>query len=125
MTVKAMADRFALSETGVVHMVLSRLASLYAEKAAIEYRIQETEAGRMVSIDEDRAAERAREIIAQADQLLGDFDRVRDQFEVIHLDLRKRLLQYEGSRRELVEQLLDGIDIIRETDAGFAATEVQ
>ncbi|SEF35285.1 DUF3375 domain-containing protein [Variovorax sp. NFACC27] len=98
----------------------ARLASLYAEKAAIEYRIQETEAGRMVSIDEDRAVEWAREIIGQGDQLQGDFDRVRDQFEVIHLDLRKRLLQHEGSRRELVEQLLDGIDIIRETDAGRA-----
>jgi Protein of unknown function (DUF3375) len=98
----------------------ARLASLHAEKAAIEYRIQEVEAGRMASIDEDRAAERAREIVAQADQLLGDFDRVRDQFETIHLDLRKRLLQHEGSRRELVEQLLDGIDIIRETDAGRA-----
>lgn len=98
----------------------ARLASLYAEKAAIEHRIQEVEAGRITSIDEDRAAERAREIVAQADQLLGDFDRVRDQFETIHLDLRKRLLQHEGSRRELVEQLLDGIDIIRETDAGRA-----
>ncbi|MCY4754905.1 DUF3375 domain-containing protein [Pelomonas aquatica] len=98
----------------------ARLASLYAEKAAIEYRIQEAEAGRIASIDEDRAVERAREIVAQADQLLGDFDRVRDQFEIIHLDLRKRLLQHEGSRRELVEQLLDGIDIIRETDAGRA-----
>lgn len=98
----------------------ARLESLYTEKAAIEYRIQEVEAGRMASIDEDRAAERAREIVAQSEQLLGDFDRVRDQFETIHLDLRKRLLQHEGSRRELVEQLLDGIDIIRETDAGRA-----
>lgn len=98
----------------------ARLESLYAEKAAIEYRIQEVEAGRMTSIDEDRAAERAREIVAQSEQLLGDFDRVRDQFETIHLDLRKRLLQHEGRRRELVEQLLDGIDIIRETDAGRA-----
>ncbi|WP_167784614.1 DUF3375 domain-containing protein [Ramlibacter rhizophilus] len=98
----------------------ARLAALHAEKAAIEYRIAEAEAGRMLSIDEDRAAERAREIIAQAEQLLGDFDRVRDQFEVIHLDLRKRLLQHEGSRRELVERLLDGIDVLRETDAGRA-----
>jgi hypothetical protein len=98
----------------------ARLSTLYAEKAMIEHRITETEAGRMLSIDEDRAAERAREIIAQAEQLLGDFDRVRDQFEVIHLDLRKRLLQHEGTRRELVERLLDGIDILRETDAGRA-----
>jgi hypothetical protein len=98
----------------------ARLAALYAEKAAVEYRIQEAQAGRLASLDEDRAAERAREIVAQAEQLLGDFDRVRDEFELIHLDLRKRLLQHEGSRRELVEQLLDGIDIIRETDAGRA-----
>jgi Protein of unknown function (DUF3375) len=98
----------------------ARLAALYAEKALIEHRIQEIEAGRLDSIDESRAAERAREIISQSDQLLGDFDRVRDQFEVIHLDLRKRLLHHDGSRGELVERLLDGIDVIRETDAGRA-----
>lgn len=98
----------------------ARLAALHSEKAALEQRIKDIEEGRLASIDEARAAEHAREIISQSEQLLADFDRVRDQFEVIHLDLRKRLLQHEGSRRELVEQILDGIDIIRETDAGRA-----
>jgi len=98
----------------------ARLAVLYEEKALIEFRIQEAEAGRLQSIDEERAAERAREVIAQSDQLLGDFGRVRDQFEIIHLDLRKQLLQHEGSRGDLVEQLLDGIDVMRQTDAGRA-----
>ena len=59
----------------------SRLMALMAERARIDREIESVQSGGVKALAEDRALERIREIIALADELAGDFRRVRDEFE--------------------------------------------
>lgn len=96
----------------------SRRAALLAERDRIDQELDRLGQGIVDTLPEDRALERAREIIALADELAADFRRVRDDFEQLNRQLRADLLSNEGSRGEVLEQLFAGMDLIGETDAG-------
>jgi hypothetical protein len=64
------------------------------------------------------ALERTREIISLADDLTGDFRRVRDQFEQLNRDLREQLLNNEGNRGKVLDSLFAGMDLISDSEAG-------
>lgn len=98
----------------------SRIAALRAERERIDAQIEAVKSGRFTALPLDRAVERAREIIAQGEELLGDFDKVRERFADINLQLRKDLVDNEGARGEVLSKLFDGIDVIKQTDAGKA-----
>jgi hypothetical protein len=66
----------------------------------------------------DRALERAREVIALAQELAADFRSVRDEFERLNRGLRQSLMENYGSRGDVLEQLFAGVDLIGESDAG-------
>ena len=69
-------------------------------------------------LPEAAALERTREIITLADDLTGDFRRVRDQFEQLNRDLRERIMENDGNRGQVLDSLFAGIDLITESDAG-------
>ena len=102
----------------------SRLAALTAERETessakfIQYRD-----GGVKALPDDRALERIREIITLADELAGDFRRVRDEFDKLNRHLRESLMENEGSRGDVLAALFAGVDLIGESDAGktFAA----
>jgi hypothetical protein len=96
----------------------SRLAALRAERDRIDRAIDEVERGRVKALAPDRAVERAREVIALAQELAADFRSVRDEFERLNRGLRQSLMENEGSRGDVLEQLFAGVDLIGETDAG-------
>lgn len=96
----------------------TRLAVLEAEKARIEQEIAQVQQGHVITLPEDRALERTREIIALADELTGDFRRVRDQFDQLNRTLRQSIVEHDGGRGEVLEALFNGIDLIGESDAG-------
>ncbi len=100
-----------------------RIASLEAERDRIEREIAALRGGVVRTLAPERALERAREVIALADELVGDFRRVRDDFDRLNRGLRQSLVENDGSRGEVLEQLFAGIDVIGESDAGrtFAA----
>lgn len=56
----------------------TRVASLLAERQRLDDEIDAVRAGRFTTLASDRAAERAREVISQGEELLGDFDKVED-----------------------------------------------
>jgi len=95
-----------------------RVARLRAEQERIEREIADIEQGKAVILPEAAALERTREIIALADNLAGDFRRVRDQFEQLNRELRERIMDNDGSRGEVLDSLFAGIDLISESDAG-------
>lgn len=95
-----------------------RVARLRAEQQRIESEIAAIEQGRAQTLPQAAALERTREIIALADNLAGDFRRVRDQFEQLNRELRERILDNEGSRGEVLDSLFAGIDLISESEAG-------
>ncbi|MCJ0763338.1 DUF3375 domain-containing protein [Variovorax terrae] len=96
----------------------SRLAALHAERDRIDRAIAEVERGGVKALAPDRAVERAREVIALAQELAADFRSVRDEFERLNRGLRQSLMENEGSRGDVLEQLFAGVDLIGESDAG-------
>ena len=95
-----------------------RIARLRVEQARIERDIADIEHGVMRVLPEAAALERTREIITLADDLAGDFRRVRDQFEALNRDLRERIMESDGNRGQVLDSLFAGIDLITESDAG-------
>lgn len=96
----------------------SRLAALRAERDRIDRAITDVERGGVIVLAPERAVERAREVIALAQELAADFRSVRDEFERLNRGLRQSLMENEGSRGEVLEQLFAGVDLIGESDAG-------
>ncbi len=99
-----------------------RVAALQAERKRIDREIAALRGGVVKTLPDDRAIERAREVIALAGQLAGDFCRVRDQFEGLNRSLRESLLENEGSRGEVLEALFAGVDLIGDSEAGRTFT---
>lgn len=99
-----------------------RVAALQAERKRIDREIAALRGGVVKTLADDRALERAREVIALAGQLAGDFRRVRDQFEGLNRSLRESLLENEGSRGEVLEALFAGVDLIGDSEAGRTFT---
>jgi hypothetical protein len=118
------------SRLGLVIDALSRLAEdtdsdktrrihrLREEQARIERDITAIEQGVLHILPEAAALERTREIITLADDLAGDFRRVRDQFEQLNRDLRARIMESDGHRGEVLDSLFAGIDMITDSEAG-------
>ena len=95
-----------------------RIATLQAERDRIDRDIAALRGGVVHTLPADRALERAREVIRLADELTGDFRRVRDDFDRLNRSLRQSLVENDGSRGEVLEQLFAGIDVIGQSDAG-------
>jgi len=96
----------------------TRLASLRAERDRIDQEIAAVERGGLRALPEDRALERAREVIAQAQELAGDFRNVRDAFDRLNRDLRQSLMENDGSRGDVLEHLFAGVDLIADSEPG-------
>jgi len=95
-----------------------RIERLETEKSRIEKEIEAIQDGRMRVIPYPSALEQIREIISLADELTGDFRRVRDQFDQLNHELRVRLLDNEGSRGETLASVFINYDQISESEAG-------
>ncbi|MBZ5505815.1 MAG: DUF3375 domain-containing protein [Acidobacteriia bacterium] len=96
----------------------TRIAALIGERQRIEEEIASLKQGQLKTLPEPRALERAREIIALADDLAGDFHRVREQFDKLNRELRSRIMDNEGNRGEVLTALFAGVDLIAESEEG-------
>lgn len=95
-----------------------RVARLRAEQERIAREIAAIEQGTVQVLPDTVALERTREIIALADNLAGDFRRVRERFEQLNRELRERVMDYDGNRGQVLDALFAGIDLIADSDAG-------
>ncbi|WP_373377631.1 DUF3375 domain-containing protein [Cupriavidus nantongensis] len=96
----------------------SRREALLAERARIDRQLEDLGRGIVDTLSTERALERTREVIALADDLTADFRRVRDDFDSLNRQLRADVLNNEGSRGQVLEQLFAGMDLIGESPAG-------
>lgn len=96
----------------------SRLESLMEQRDRIDREIERVNNGQVPTLPDDRALERARDIIFLAEELVSDFRQVRDEFERLNRDLRATLMDHEGSRGHVLEKLFSGVDVIGDSDAG-------
>lgn len=95
-----------------------RIDRLVEARDRIDREIAAVERGETKVVSAATAHERAKEIIALADDLIGDFRRVRDQFDQLHRDLRQKVMEDGPSRGTVLESLFAGIDLIGESSAG-------
>lgn len=96
----------------------TRLAELLAERERIDAQIAAVSEGRVDVLDDVRALERAREIIALSDELAEDFRHVRDDFQRLDREFRERIIDDDRQRGEVLEALFSGVDVIAESESG-------
>lgn len=96
----------------------TRMEALQAERDRIDNEIRALERGGVKTLPDDRAVERAREIIVLAQELAGDFRNVRDAFDRLNRELRQSLMEYDGSRGDVLEHMFAGVDVIAESEEG-------
>lgn len=96
----------------------TRLARLRAERERLDQEIAAVERGGVKTLPDERAIERAREVIALAQELASDFRNVRDAFDRLNRELRQSLMESEGSRGDVLEHLFAGVDLIAVSEPG-------
>lgn len=101
----------------------TRVEALLAERDRLDRAIEAVRGGGVGALPDERALERARDVIGLTDELAADFRRVRDDFDQLNRGLRQSLVEHEGSRGEVLEALFAGVDVIGQSEAGrtFAA----
>lgn len=100
----------------------TRMAALVAERERINAEIRALERGGVRTLPNDRALERAREIITLAEELAADFRNVRDEFDRLNRGLRQSLMESDSSRGEVLEALFAGVDLIAQSEHGKTFT---
>ncbi|HEV6954743.1 MAG TPA: DUF3375 domain-containing protein [Promicromonospora sp.] len=96
----------------------ARLASLLEQRAALDARIERVRRGDTEPLPPDTAAERARELLALAGDIPADLARVRTELERTDRELRRRLLESDGSRDTFLDDVYRGVDHLAESEAG-------
>lgn len=98
--------------------IASRVASLRRERDLLDMEIERAERGEFEPLSLREARERIADIFALASAVPSDFARVRHDFETLNAQLRRQLLDPEGSRGDVLEQIFAGVDVIAESEAG-------
>lgn len=102
--------------------IATRLASLTTQRAALDREIERVEHGDYEVLGTAQVAERVTDILDQASAVPADFARVSRDLEDLNRSLRRSLLDPEGSRGDVLEEIFDGVDLISESDAGRSFT---
>lgn len=95
-----------------------RLAALRAERDALDEEIARVDSGDYTPLEDDQGAERLEEIVALAEQVPGDFARVRAEMTDLNRLLREHIVAMSGSRGEVLDDVFRGVDRIESSEAG-------
>lgn len=95
-----------------------RARRLKEERHRLLREIEALESGKVTVLDRDTSLERVREILSLFEGLVGDFHRVKEQFEELHSDLRRQIMSSEVTRGAVLEDIFAGMDLIRSSAAG-------
>lgn len=95
-----------------------RLERLEAERDRIEAEIKAIHDGALRVLPDDAALERLRDIVSLAQDLAGDFKRVRDRFDQLNRELRRDILENDGSRGQVLDKIFSDYDLIGSTEEG-------
>ena len=98
--------------------IASRVASLEAERARIDREIEKAQLGQFERLTAAETEERVQDVLNMAMAVPSDFARVRHELEALNHQLRRQLLDPEGYRGDVLEEIFNGVDHIAESDAG-------
>jgi len=99
-----------------------RLADLQRRRERIEQEIRELAEGELLLPSSEASVDRLRDILQIAAELSGDFLQYREDLRAVDLHLREQILSPEGSRGEILEQLLAGDDLLGQSTVGRTFT---
>jgi len=86
--------------------------------AALEQELKSVQAGHFEVLDGPRAQEEIREVYQLAVSLPADFRRVEDSYREADRKLRQRIISESQNRGEIVDELLNGHDLLVQTAEG-------
>ncbi|GAP54361.1 uncharacterized protein MSMEG_1279/MSMEI_1241 [Arthrobacter sp. Hiyo6] len=96
----------------------SRLHALHEERARIDAQIERAAAGDVEVLSPDQAAERLRDVLSLIEEIPSDFARVRSELEQLNRGLRERLIEQDGPRGSVLDDIFRGVDLLAESEAG-------
>ncbi|MGQ4538091.1 DUF3375 domain-containing protein [Dermabacteraceae bacterium P7074] len=99
-----------------------RLRDLQRERERIEREIRELSEGEIKLPSAGTSLDRVRDILQIASELSGDFLQYREDLRAVDLHLREQILAPDGSRGEILEQLLAGDDLLGQSQVGRTFT---
>lgn len=96
----------------------TRLAELRRRRGDIDRQIAEVEAGTVTVLDATAVRERYQQLAGTARELLSDFREVEDNFRSLDRAARERIASWEGSKGELLAELVGSRADINGSDQG-------
>ncbi len=96
----------------------SRLALLRTRRAELDRQIAEVEAGEVPVLTDTAVRERYQQLAVTARELLSDFREVEENFRALDRGARKRIAAWEGSKGELLAELVSTRADISSSDQG-------
>ncbi|MGO1504428.1 MAG: DUF3375 domain-containing protein, partial [Brachybacterium sp.] len=99
-----------------------RLADLQRRRERIEAEIRDLAEGELMLPSPEVSVDRLRDILQIAAELSGDFLQYREDLRAVDLRLREQILSPDGSRGEILEQLLAGDDLLGQSTVGRTFT---
>ena len=99
-----------------------RLADLQRRRERIEQEIRDLAEGELMLPSAEASLDRLRDVLQIAADLSGDFLQYREDLRAVDLHLREQILSPEGSRGEVLEQLLAGDDLLGQSSVGRTFT---
>jgi hypothetical protein len=95
-----------------------RLAELRRRREAIDREIADVEAGKVAVLDATALRDRYQQFAATARDLLSDFREVEDNFRALDRGARERIASWEGSKGDLLAELVGSRADISGSDQG-------
>ena len=96
----------------------SHIDALKAQRQHLDEMIAEAESGRYQPLSISDALERLAEIMRLANEVPGDFARVRDDLERLNRTLRERIVQQSATRGDVLDQVFAAVSEIDQSEAG-------
>ncbi|MGI6081845.1 MAG: DUF3375 domain-containing protein [Limnochordia bacterium] len=96
----------------------ARLAALMAKRAEIDTEIARISEGKLSFLEPTQLRERFLQVVQMAYALLSDFRQVEQNFRDLDRQVRERIATWDGSKREVLEDVFAEHDLIADTDQG-------
>jgi hypothetical protein len=96
----------------------ARLAQLHRQRDVIDQQIRAVEAGDVSILSETGLRDRYQQLSTMARELLSDFREVEENFRRLDRAAREKIASWEGSKGELLAELIDSRADITSSDQG-------
>ncbi|HEY5986220.1 MAG TPA: DUF3375 domain-containing protein, partial [Streptosporangiaceae bacterium] len=95
-----------------------RLAELLRRRQEVDEEIDRVQAGDIDVLDPAAQRDRYQQFVATARELLSDFREVEENFRHLDRELRERIAAWNGSKGELLDEILGNREAIADSDQG-------